>query len=800
MPAVQADQFRAELLALAQAGRAYEFLPRAEAYLTALADDAPVRLVAAREYLKLGLVLPAQELLQQAEARGVCTPELQSVAAQVAQLPGGLVPWTKLMARFRANLAALAARGVHTAAIEAAWNEEAARYQLFRDRLGRDQVRRRGDDGRWTWVPFLGDHEAVDDARALPEEVAHSFPGPYVFEGLDLGFFFERVYRGTQNSFLNFSCALYVVEPDPAALALVLHLRDWAELLADPRVMVFTDPDAAEQLCALLEREVDLPIPRRAYTLSGFRPGCRPTTVEAVRALAEQRQQDVEKSFAEVERVYAGRGPGEAANALREALAGRRSLRVLSAVSVHTTFLKHSMRDIVSALESQGHACLVLSEHNNHEVISPLSFHRAIRAFKPDLFLALDHLRPEFAGVIPTGLPMLTWDQDQLPHVFTAENIRRVGPCDFIVGFSKPAFVRCGGNPRQFLHARIPTSPAQFDGPPLTAEETARYACDVSYVSHASQTPAQFHDTERRQFGGSPAAKLLDAIYELLPDALRQYRVVDWDLPGMVLEQASQRTGIHVTDDRLRDRLMWWYIWRLGDRIFRHEALEWAAEWARSRGRSLRIYGNGWDRHPTLAAFAAGPAHNGRELLCIYRASKINLQLMPAGFIHQRALDGLAAGGFFQARLTPHDLRGRTLRRLVQYIERLGVGTTRDLLTSPDEELRATLQAYIGDWLHRYTPQRAELLPSILNLAEVPHPDEIFPRFGEIVFDSAEQFAAQADRFLADDAARAAVAAEMRGVVLERLTYQAAMLRFLSAMHGYLSLATQLGASGGRPS
>ena len=102
-------------------------------------------------------------------------------------------------------------------------------------------------------------------------------------------------------------------------------------------------------------------------------------------------------------------------------------------------------------------------------MIGPLTFHEAIRQFDPDVFMAWDHLRPEFARIIPTQLPVLTWDQDQLPHVFTKANLDRVAAHDFLAGYSKPAHLRAGRPAAQYLNARVPACPEQFSGPPLTA-------------------------------------------------------------------------------------------------------------------------------------------------------------------------------------------------------------------------------------------------------------------------------------------------------------------------------------------
>ncbi|MFQ5415057.1 MAG: hypothetical protein ACE5E6_11425, partial [Phycisphaerae bacterium] len=643
MPTATIADHRERMLRLLEHGRSYEFLTMEAAYRDACPDDDFIRLMAAREYLKLGLVAPAHDLLTMPAPTEASSAEWTALAATLATMPSGVVPWASRRSVLDANLRALAARGTDIASIRTAWATQQNAFELLRDRHGVEQVRRRDRAGHWQWIPFLGDHRAVDDARAMPDGVDQPMPGPYLFDGLDRGWYFERVYRATDDTFLGYSCALFVVEPDPARLALVLHLRDWHDILADPRVMVFVGDACMDDLRRAWDDSPDLPHPRQVFRLGPPRPASAPSIVEVVQDAARRREDAVRASYRDIVSRYAGRDRRYWAQRFDDALSGRGApLRVLAAVSTHTTFLQHAMRDARHALEALGHKCRILTEDTCYTTISPLTYHAAMRDLDPDLFLSIDHLRPEFPWVVPPNLPILSWDQDQLPHVVTESNIAGMAEHDFVVGCSKNPFVRAGCNPTQYLHALVPTCPERFGGDPLTNNERATYACDVSYVSHASQTPRAFHEHERAQYGNATIGRLLDAMYDTLPAMLAKHRTVCGKLPAVVLDEASRRCGVVVRDAALRTRLMWWYLWRVGDRMFRHEALEWVGAWARKTGRRFRIYGHGWHDHPTLAPFAAGPADNGRELLCIYRASRINLQLMPAGFIHQRALDGLA--------------------------------------------------------------------------------------------------------------------------------------------------------------
>jgi len=787
MPTLTVDAHRDEMMRSLESGDRYRFLNLALPYIHVCPQDHYVRLMAVRSYLELGLVAPARDLLDSLAATAGAPAELMSVGQSLASVSGGQIPWSQHAERYEENLAALAGRGVDVAPIREAWNRYQERYQLFSDRNGADQVRVRDDHGEWGWITALENHHAVDDSQPLPPDIQTNMPGPYLFEGLALGRYFERVYKASRDTFLGFGCALFVVEPDPAVIAIPLHLCDWAEILADRRVFIFVGDSWADHLRRAWDEDLDLPLPRQLYRLGATSRDDATPVVDVIRDMQRAREEAVARSVDDLEARYAPRDIAYWARRTAEALSGKGPpLRILAAVSTHTTFLQYSIRDAQRAFEALGHRCVVLSEKTSYDAISHLSYHNTMRELDPDIFFALDHLRPEFGTIIPRNLPILTWDQDQLPHVITRTNLAGLAKHDFVVGCSKPQCVALGADPRQVLSTSMPTCPEQFGGCPLTEEEVGRYACDVSYVSHASQTPRAFHEQERAGYGDPNVVQLLDVMCELMPAMLAKHHVATGAVVSAILQDGMNQCGIQTLDEDLTNRLKNWYLWRLGDRMFRHQALEWVAQWARRSGRSFRIYGNDWDRHPTLAEFAAGPATNGRELLCIYRASRINLQLMPAGFIHQRALDGLAGGGFFLTRATPGALKGRLLRRLAERIKELEITNTRELLESSDDILQTLLHEYAGEWLQSVNPDKDDLLGQLTIAAELPAPDEVFPHFREIVFDSAPTFVAAADRFLEDESRRRFLIEEMRDVVIKRFSYQAAMDQFLRAMADYL--------------
>ncbi|MBF0398970.1 MAG: glycosyltransferase family 1 protein, partial [Desulfobacterales bacterium] len=117
-----------------------------------------------------------------------------------------------------------------------------------------------------------------------------------------------------------------------------------------------------------------------------------------------------------------------------------------------------------------------------------------------------------------------------------------------------------------------------------------------------------------------------------------------------VLNEACIATNINIDENNI-DKVAehFWHV--VGSRIYRHEPLEWLSQ----AGYNLALYGNGWEKHPTLAKHARGWINNGEELCKLFNASKINLCVHQIGNYSSRVFDGIASGGFFLMRYHPAD-------------------------------------------------------------------------------------------------------------------------------------------------
>jgi hypothetical protein len=776
----------------ALAERVIAFLRAVDERLETNPEDDGTRLLAVREYLRMGLGAAAAELLSSAGPSLTGTAEFAELRALAARQTR-IVAWDRRAKRFERNLAPLAARGIAVDDIRAAWSAGQTAYELHLDSSGGEQVRGRLPGGCRRWLRLGPSPVAMAESAPLPVDAEALMPGPYLFESLGLPEYLLRIWRRTRNTFHGYDAAIYVVESNLTALGLALNLCDLSEPLADDAVMLFGGADCRERFRRTIEADPNLPPPRQCFDFShlcrshdGAAHAC-PRGEALLEAMKSARHGRLVTALAGLEATYAGRDARYWARRFEAALSGAGPpLRVLATVSTRTTYLQYSMRDALDALETLGCQTRLLIETRRFEIVSAEAYHQVIGDFDPDLVFVIDHPRSSFGGRVPRNLPIMTWDQDALPHIFTPANLGQMGPLDVLVGLPHvPEIVNYGLDAAQFFVSQAATNPQRFDIGELTDEERARYACDISYVSHASQTPADFHAQERQLYREANAEKLLDALYKLATDHVLERGSVDEGDLARLLLAGEQATGIHVPQTPMRERLMTWYLWRLCDRVFRHQALEWAARFAERTGRTLRIYGNGWDKHPTLARWAHGAAANGRELACVHRGSRINLQLMPAGFLHQRAMDGLCAGGFFLVRATPADERDPRVLRIQAALECGSFTSGADLLSRAAPAVKEDFLG-MGRRIGRAPAACEVTFQWIRSQRQIDYPHEVFARFREIVFADEAGFSAAAEHFLAAEAARRELTAEMQRVVIERYSYRATLDKFLRFFMGFL--------------
>lgn len=712
---MQLETINHQLTALESAGKTFECVAaahRALACAPALAGPAET---AIRLLVAAGLGGPVRELA-----------ELQRIPRSVldhlpAEFPNGRVAWTRFRSTFEVNLRVMAETHPHLVPLVRQQAGRLAEWHLYGTVRGEWWVASRlpGQVRQWHFALT----ESLNPGVQLPPKGAI---GPVAVIHPKSGELLETLLERTSRLFLSYSHPLFLIDGDPARFAAWLHVADVGELLREARVQLFLGEHAIGQLESALRQEKTMPLPTVVVNQSTAADMTERVTQVAER-VAAARSDELASLRAKLADRYRD----------RDAPCWSKRFRppglVLGVTSRFTTMLQYSMRDAMEALERAGWRTEVLIESADHHQHSQIRLYQRILELDPVLLVFLDHARAEDPG-LPRSLPHLCWIQDPMPNLLCPQAGASMGPLDFVCGYYKDRCTKEFGYPaEQFIPTVIPVSSSRFHDGPIPDEARRAYECDVSFVSNASAPMERiYQSTAQDQPAG--VQPLLRRIYELVTAALGEgtYLSHHEGVPKLV-RQAAGEFGAEL-DPRQVDQLSSNFAYRLYDWGRRQQSLEWVADWARRTGRRFRIYGRGWESHPTLSAFARGPIEHGEPLRCANRASKLALQLIPTGFRHQRSYELIRCGTLPLTRYCATDFNDMPV---AEYVRRRDAGEPMDT---------------------------ASLL---------------FPRLERVTFNTADEFATLAERFLADEEYRRGVHAEYLDVVNREHTYDAVMRRVM---------------------
>ncbi|HXE53619.1 MAG TPA: glycosyltransferase [Tepidisphaeraceae bacterium] len=681
-------------------------------------------------------------------------------------------PLELLDRRFRSNLAALATRDPQLAQ---RLGDVAISVPFF--------VAANGDDiylGR----PGPAGMEIVPNA--LPPAAARNLAGglfpsgnvayPVVVGGLAYGWLWDRLSKlpCKVETAPGHRPPVYFLTRNIERLWAVLHVLDWQQMLADERFVFLVGPNAVSELRDLLVQNPLLPRPKVAVRIE--QELWKEDFDTLTKTVALQTEQKVCELATQLRATYPPIAPAVLAEKLRS---GR--LRILGITSRYTTFLQYSMRDWLAAFERLGHETRLLIETSDHVVFGPYGFARGVLDYRPDLIVMIDHYRAEI-GPIPDTIPTVMWVQDRLPNIFSPQAGQNQKPNDYCIGMGRLHLSSRFGYPAE----RFMSCPVGINEERLarvaSEADLARYRCDVSYVCHAS-APADRIVKEYAQRSGSPQiARLCDDMHQRLEAwyAGGGDAICDVILRGM-LDESMKTTGVELRPTDVSEFLVF-LSHRVNNAIFRHQTLHWLA----TMDINLHLWGRGWEDHPTLKRFARGEANNQSELPLIYQASRINLQVTPFGSMHQRLLDGLAAGGFFLMRYHPADEMGIAYRALWEWCQRKGITDDAQMYARADAEA----QKWIGqiNSLLGYDPALRDMplfdcLQTLSDqdfgtLANANWPEE----YPMVAFKNEPGLREKVSHYLSNEAKRMRIARSMRDAVIERWSYRSISQRLLQFM------------------
>jgi hypothetical protein len=192
---------------------------------------------------------------------------------------------------------------------------------------------------------------------------------------------------------------------------------------------------------------------------------------------------------------------------------------------------------------------------------------------------------------------------------------------------------------------------SKFTGSDITTD----FDAEIVWATHQSEAPSVMRrhllDALKQESPGS-----VDRIAALLDDVERSILTISDErvyhmLEGQ-LDSALFPIGIPEAAREARSHILHTMVIPYAERIFRHQTAEWAAEIAQERGWRFRLYGKGWETHPTLSQYAAGPLEHGDEIRRIYNRSAVHLHASINQVLHQRVTECLLSGGLPLCRVT----------------------------------------------------------------------------------------------------------------------------------------------------
>ncbi len=421
---------------------------------------------------------------------------------------------------------------------------------------------------------------------------------PVLVCGEDMGWLWNGIYRlPPQISALpGHHPPLYFLIKDIERLWVILHVHDWQSLLADSRVRLFVGENAFERFRGSLIDDTICPWPRLAVKVDSTLWNGSPTLDEILAEATDYANGELNRCNEQINLAYST----TTTQSIASQLASGRPLKVLGITSRFTTFLQYSMRDWLAAFDRLGHQTRLIIEEHDHEVANSLTIASACVEFKPDLVVIIDHYRAELGG-LPEQIPLVMWVQDALPSIFRREAGAAQGPLDYAMGFSRLDLVHQFGYPAdRFMSALIGCDEMRFAPRELSRSEHAKFGCDVSFVSHASTPADVLLQTEIDRAGSAEAESLLREIYEQLKAVYEEggFVIQPIQIRGMI-DRAMTQTRTSVDESEI-PKLVDLFAQKINNALFRHQSLNWLAE----MGLDLRLYGRGWEKHPTLARFA----------------------------------------------------------------------------------------------------------------------------------------------------------------------------------------------------
>lgn len=669
---------RDTLVTMGRGGDAWQFVPLCIHALTIVPSDHELRFLLAAAYAKLGLRTAARETLDELSAAlgstadGQQHPAIAQLAGVVNALPDDRVPLSSRLRTLERNLAALESRAREPVDVQHAigpWTERAAKHVCFQARGG--NVLLRDQNGRW--LRFVDDVSRVDATVPQAASEAHGGHAPVLVEGASPPWLLKTAYQRTPTRPSGARTLLVFIESDLNLLCDGLSMADLTDVLADDRVRVFAGSDAGTRLDAWLDQRdafslgqmfflgPNVPAPATAEIEVEGRVATVRGGGEILRHALLRQAARYQRLHEQATALYAARDKAWWARRYHEAFAGGPPLRVLIPTSRFTSYVQHSCQDLAEALCERGCDVRVILEPDNSSRSSAIACWREYAQWQPDLILAVNHTRRSLPIGAPSGVPFVTWVQDQAGQLYSREVGASLGELDFVVGYLTPALFTTFGYPKQrTLYFPVVAGERKFHAGPVSDAQRKRFTCEVGYVSHNSEPIDGLIDSLVATLPQATRARMMEALREFVAgvEPIINSGLSQWVRyrTGLVAAKVLRKHVNPVATDADLANFNAGFASPIVERMLRHQMLEWAADLCDRRGWRLHLYGRGWEKHPRFARYAKGELTHGDDLRAAYQCARVSLHAAMGFHQHQRISESALSGGVTLPRYKREDI------------------------------------------------------------------------------------------------------------------------------------------------
>ncbi len=435
--------------------------------------------------------------------------------------------------------------------------------------------------------------------------------------------------------------AVFVLERDVAALALVLRVHDLADALAAGRLVLIVGDDPGEALISFLNRHEGYMPPQR---MLGW-PWLDTPATDEVKGILQRATVEVTRRRAgtlgtvadELTTVYARPAP------LPE---HPRTLVICPHVEPQTCRLAGDVAAGLSASGAAGELYLGNAPATSH----PLAAARRIAAFRPDAVLLIDAVRGNLDRVLPAGLPVAIW---MTPWArLTPAAIEGIGPRDPVFAMTARVMADLAGaglDPTRVAWL----GPAVASCPAPDEDEAPSFEHEVVAVTDALPLAPEANGLtlESHRAVWAMARRLIEQRVERYTD----------DEVERVLAQAESSTGASFADRSLRRDFCRHINAVLAQTLVRRAALEALLR----AGVDLDLFGQGWQEHASLGGRWRGPA-SLEDRAALYASAKIVLHLDVSGSVTPEVIAAASRGAVVVARSHPTDAGATGLWQLLE--------------------------------------------------------------------------------------------------------------------------------------